>query len=154
MKALGSSTHPERTQAIGPDPSGDAASAWDRDYIAVLQADSATEEGQDAVVTSSHPEIEDPHPFLKELALLREEEAETGEVDLLLIDFDVGEVGVQGQIEVQAGREAVLDVDAGLEGAAAGLRVGRLVARLDHCKRFELQVAVFADILESLEHRR
>ena len=56
-----------------------------------------------------------------------EEQIEPVEVDLLLVDLDLGEVGVDGQIEGDAGRHAVLEVAADvaehrrLAGARAGM---------------------------------
>ena len=44
-------------------------------------------------------EVEDALALEKELALLREEEAESGEVDLLLVVLDLSEIGVVGEVE-------------------------------------------------------
>ena len=47
----------------------------------------------------------------EELALLREEQAEAREVDLLLVGFDLREVGVVGEVGRQALRDAALRVE-------------------------------------------
>ena len=47
-------------------------------------------------------EREDALPFEEEVALLREEQAEARQVDLLLVLFDLREVGVVGDVGGQA----------------------------------------------------
>ena len=62
------------------------------------------------------PEVEDAAAFEEEVALLGEEEAEAREVDLLLVDLDLREVGVVGEVRGQVLGDAVLDVDADVAG--------------------------------------
>ena len=53
-----------------------------------------------------------PRPFEEEVALLREEQVEARQVDLLLVDLDLREVGVDGEVGGDVLRDAVLHVAA------------------------------------------
>ena len=72
---------------------------------------------------------EDALALQEELALLREEQAEAREVDLLVVVFDLREVGAIGEVRGQAARDAVLHVHAGVAVQvgleASGPRRGR-----------------------------
>ena len=57
-------------------------------------------------------EIEESRPLQEELALLLEEEAEAGQVDLDVVGLDLGEVGVEGRVERQVGGDRVLEIEA------------------------------------------
>ena len=59
-------------------------------------------------------ELEDAAPLEEELPLLREEQVEAGEVHLLLVHLDLGEVGVVGEVRGEAPGNAVLQIDADL----------------------------------------
>ena len=75
----------------------------------VADADAAAEEQIDLAGIADREEagvLEEERP------LLREEQREAIEVDLLIVDLDLREVGVDGRVERQARREAVLDVAA------------------------------------------
>jgi hypothetical protein len=69
-------------------------------------------------------EFEDAVVFEKELAFLREEQGETGEIDLLIVDLGVGEVRVVGQIEGQVAAEPPFDVQAGVLAVVVDFSVG------------------------------
>ncbi len=99
----------------------------------VADADAAAEEQIDFTGIA---DAEEAGVLEEERALLREEQREAIEVDLLIVDFDLREVGVDGGIERQARRDAVFQVaaeiviglgvdrrDAGLERVAE--RIGR-----------------------------
>ena len=97
------------------DLAGEAAAGIDRDDAAAVQADApAVEQRRRAVAVPLLPsgaaaaEVEDAAPFEEEVALLREEEAEARQVDLLLVDLDLREVGVDRDVRRQIGRDAVL----------------------------------------------
>ena len=64
-----------------------------------------------------------PRWKVEELALLGEEEAEPRQVHLLLVDLDLREIGVIGEVGREVLRHAVLDVNA--EGAVAFVRDAR-----------------------------
>ena len=69
---------------------------------------------------------EDTRPFEKELSFLREEQAETGQVDLLLILLDLREVGVVGEVGNETPGQPVLDIESGVRVPVVrhdGLRV-------------------------------
>ena len=59
-------------------------------------------------------ELEDARVLEEEVALLGEEQAEARQVDLLLVGFDLREVGVDREVPRQPGRDAVLHVEAGV----------------------------------------
>ena len=89
-------------------------------------------------------EIEDAAAFQEELALLREEQTEAGQVDLLLVHLDLREIGVDGEIGGQVLCHAVLDVEPDVAVTVVEyLRVGGEVgpARADQI-RFDLERAV------------
>ena len=58
------------------------------------------------------PEVVHAPPFQEEVALLREQQVEACEVHLLLVDLDLCEVGVHGEVQRQVLRDGVLDVQA------------------------------------------
>ncbi len=61
---------------------------------------------------SADPEVVHAPPFQEEVALLREQKVEPREVHLLLVDLDLCEVGVHGEVQRQVLRDGVLDVQA------------------------------------------
>ena len=64
--------------------------------------------------TTAPSEIEDAAPLQEKLSLFRKEEAESSQVNLLLVNLDLREVGVVGKISGQILGYAVLDVDANI----------------------------------------
>jgi hypothetical protein len=110
---------------------GHAAADLNRYDPAAVEADAAAVEQERrrrlAVVAAAQPapaevaagaaaaEIEDAAAFKEEVALLRKEQVEARQVELLLIDLDLREVGVVGEVGHQVGGDAVLHVAAGLE---------------------------------------
>jgi hypothetical protein len=67
-------------------------------------------------------EGEDVLTLEEEIAPLREEQAETRQVDLRLVVFHLREIGVVGEVGDQRLRDAPLGVDAPLEVAVVLLR--------------------------------
>ena len=65
-------------------------------------------------------EVEDAGVLQEEIALLGEVERKAGQVRLLFVDFDLGEVGVVGQVERQGTSHAPLEIEAAV---AVGDRV-------------------------------
>jgi hypothetical protein len=63
-------------------------------------------------------ELEDPLPLLKELALLGEKERKAGEIHQLVVGFDLGEVGVQREIQGQIARDVVFQIGTDLQDHA------------------------------------
>ena len=61
-----------------------------------------------------------PRVLEKERPLLGEEQVEAIEIDLLLVDFDLREVGVDGDVEVEPGRDAITGVEADVPRPARG----------------------------------
>ena len=59
-------------------------------------------------------DAEEPGVLEKERALFWQEQVEPVEVDLLVVDFDLREVGVVRRIKGEARRDAVLHVDTGV----------------------------------------
>ena len=99
----------ERAYLPGQPPAGQ-----NRHDVAALQPDTPAEKQcghPGAAQTAAPREVEVPATFEKELAFLREEQAEPRQVHLLLIDFDLGEVGVVGEVGRQVLRHPVLHVE-------------------------------------------
>ena len=110
----------ERTQPAGQ-PSARLHRHLGRDGAVLFEADAAAVE-QDGHVDAGVPvqvvrrsaEREDALVLQKELAFLGIEQAEAREVDLLLVDLHLGEVGVDGGVRNQVLRQRVLHVEPGL----------------------------------------
>ena len=133
---------------------GQASAAQNRHGASLVEADPPAEEDGGGVSASKEarradtpprgpaaagagrpPEVEDPLTLQKELALLREEQAEPRQVDLLLVHLDLREIGVPGEVRRQILGESVLHVATRLAGAVVrdrghGGPVGR--ERADH----------------------
>src|SRR5206468_3969744 len=105
--------------------SGQSPAGGDRDLPAGIgEADPPREEQQyfllgrrealapEARLARDVAEVEHARVLEEELALLGVVEAELREVDLLLVGFGLREVGLPGHVERQAGRDAVLRVEA------------------------------------------
>ena len=119
LNAYGS--HVERA-----DLSGDPPACEDRDWLSILQTDPSAVEKRRCSTTAAapatttsetaptsiptSPEVEDSSAFKKELPLLRKEETEPGQVDLLLVHLDLCEIRVEGEIRRQVLGDSVLDV--------------------------------------------
>jgi hypothetical protein len=115
--------HVEQPDVPETDLSRHPATADDRNRFAVLvQPDPPAEE---QVHLAGIADREETGVLEEERPLLGEEQVEAIEVHLLIVDLDLREVGVDGPIERQAGRQVVLGVDAdvavgiGLDGIDA-----------------------------------
>ena len=141
-----------------PGAAGEPAAAEHRNGLSLAEPDLPAEEQQRHVaraVAGLHAaEVEDALAFDEEVALLREEHAEAGEVDLLQILFHLGEVGPHRGVEDQPAGQPVLEVEAGVGielvvqpagGAGAGGRRHRV--------RLQLEIARPGRRLEP-DHRR
>ncbi len=129
-----------------PGAAGEPAAAQHRHRLALAQPDLPAEEQQRHVaraVAGLHAaEVEDALALDEEVALLGEEQAEAGQVDLLQVLFHLGEVGPHGGVEDQAAGQPVLEVEAGVgveivvESPAARALVGRRRAAYGFSSRF------------------
>ncbi len=87
---------------------------------ALLEPDPAREEDVEQVdlalvaAAVGRAEVEDAGVLEEEVPLLREEEREAREVHLLLVDLDLGEVGVVGEVGGERLRDTHLGVEPGL----------------------------------------
>ena len=92
-------------------------------------------------------EFEEARVFQKEGPLFREEKIEAGEVDLLFVDFNLGEVGIDGAVQGEAGSEAVLEVqsDVALEFRRISRMDVVLAVSAQHVGQ-ELETAVVPDL--------
>ena len=89
-----------------------APAAVDRNGLARrTDPDPTTEEQLDLAGIADR---EEAGVLQEERALLREEQIEAIEVDLLIVDLDLREIGVDGAVEREARRQAVLDVHSGI----------------------------------------
>src|SRR5262249_34022939 len=97
-------------------PARDLETGEDRDLLAVQEPDRAAEEGnQLGILAPQAGNVVHPGALEEERPLLREEELEAREVDLARVHLRLREIGVDGQGRRQAGRDALEDVEAGLE---------------------------------------
>ena len=118
----------EHADAPPADLAGQAAADVDRHDAAAVEADApavehvghvggAAEAGARYAATAAArraaaAEVEQASALEKELALLGQEQVEARQVDLLLVDLDLREVGVHGEIGGQVRGDAVLQIAA------------------------------------------
>ena len=129
---------------------GQAPAAANRHQVPVIVKADATAEEQIDFLFLAHGE--ETGVLQEERTLLRKAQVETREIDLLGIDLDLREVGVVGEVEVQAGRDAELGVgaDAAIEVGLQSWRevpVGRaddVGQHFEVARRLELEAAQFA----------
>ncbi len=115
--------HVEHADVVAALLARDPQPRFDRHHLAVRpEADPSGKEEQRLL---GHSDLEQARVLEKERPLLGEEEIEPVEVDLQLVGLDLGEVGVVGGVQGEAGRQAVLEVDPEL---ALGSRRGSLDA--------------------------
>ena len=98
---------------------GEPPAAQQRDLAPGVEADAPAEEEIGRVAAAGGEpgagpagERERAGAFEEEVALLGEEQVEAGEVDLLFVDLDLGEVGVDGQVGGEVLGQPVLEVAA------------------------------------------
>ena len=105
-------------EAVAADAAGQAAADIDRNRTPALEADAPAVEEDRRIAAGvlagrlHAAERERALVLQEELALLREEQAEARQVDLLLIGLDLREVGVDREIGGEVLRDAVFHVDA------------------------------------------
>ena len=90
----------------------------------VRDPDAPAEKGDHIRVPSPHssyatnttltPKLEDAGVFQEELPFLGKKETESSQVDLLIVGFHLGKIGVQRQIQRQLGTDSIFDVKAHL----------------------------------------
>ena len=153
-----------------PDLARDAAADVDRDHRGRVEPDApAVEQGRrDATCWRSSrrpgrwsdrraPKSKMPRPFEEELALLRKQQAEPRQVHLLLVHFDLREVGVHRDVRGQVRGDAVLHVDAGValptSFDTAGVRSTSVVTLRD-AVRLQLDVLARRRQVEADQRRR
>ena len=166
----------QRADVEGADLAGDPAAADDRHHGAVLQPDaSAVEEGRgvaaaeetaalaaaaqrpaEAAADTAAGEAEDTAAPRGRTRASREEQAEAGEVHLLLVHLDLREVRVVGEVRRQVLCDAVLHVEAGVAvaGVPGGRRGGEVGADPADRVRLDLQVSAAARGVEPDQRRR
>ena len=83
-----------------------------------METDSTTEENRWRTPTTAPSEIEVSTPLEEKIPLLGKEKTEPRQVDLPLIDFDLSEIGIHGEIGSQVLGDTVLHVESGV-----GIRV-------------------------------
>ncbi len=117
--------HAEQAQAVLPGATRGAHAAVQRHLLAGIgQADAAAEEQEQVFLRRPEPrrlpliagdvaEVERAGVLQEELALLGEEQAELGQVDLLLVGLGLREVGIDGDVEGQGRAQPGLHVEAG-----------------------------------------
>ena len=104
--------HVEQADVVASGLARQSAAADDRHRLAGgVQADAAAEE---QIHLTRVADREEAGVLEEERPLLGEEQIEAIEIDLLVVDLDLGEVGVDRAVERQARRDVVLDVAAGV----------------------------------------
>ena len=104
--------------------SSQATATDDWDHHAPLEADAATVEQRRRVTHAEHAapgyatgpkatsrELKNATTLQEELSLLRKEQVEPGQVDLLLVDLHLGEIGVHGEVGGQVLGHAELHIE-------------------------------------------
>jgi hypothetical protein len=79
----------------------------------LVEAYSATEE---RIYTTCGRKLVNPRSFEEEVSLFREEKRKPGQVDLSLVHFGLGKVGVDGQRGFQARCDAVVEIESDIGG--------------------------------------
>ena len=104
--------HVEHAERDAGDLAGEPSAGAQRHLAPAVEADAAAEEQIRRVAAAGREpgagaagEREDAEALEKEVALLGEEQVEARQVDLLLVDFDLREVGVDGQVRGQVLRQ-------------------------------------------------
>jgi len=110
-------------------PAGTAhgtGSAEDPDRAPLHEPDAA---GMEQTAEPAQTEVEDRGSLLEELSLLRKEEREPGQVDLLVVGLHLGEIRIGREVQREIRGGAVAHIEARLATVVAGHveRVRRLV---------------------------
>ena len=109
----------QEAEVVRPRLAGQPRAVLDRDDLPFVEADAPAEVRIHGV---ERRELEDARVLQEEVALLGIEEREAGQVDAPPVHLRFREVGVHGHGRAQAGADAVVDVDAGVERASAPAR--------------------------------
>ena len=106
-RIVGLHVHEANVEAV--DFSGEPPAGADWHQVTVIvEPDAPAEEEINLLALANAKEV---GVLLKERPLLRKAQVETCQVDLLVVDFDLREIGVVGRVEVQAGRHAKFRVE-------------------------------------------
>ena len=106
--------HVQHPDVVPAQLAAEPRAAENVDRLAAGEADPAREEQVDRLGLA---ELEDLGVLEEERTLLGKEKAEARQVDLLLVGFDLREVGVDREVQRQVGADAPLEVDADVAGA-------------------------------------
>jgi hypothetical protein len=89
------------TYGLPADPAGQAQAAENRNFVATGNADPARKEQQKRwrLTEAAKTVFENAGVFEKKVALFREKQTESRQVDLFVVDFHLGEIGIQRQVE-------------------------------------------------------
>src|SRR5262249_54629854 len=101
----------EQSDAIGPRTPGHAGAGPSRDCVAlaVEAASPAVEEVRTfGTAAADAAEAENPRVLQEKIPLLRKEQVEARQVQLLIVGLDLREVGVAGEVRCEGTRHAVL----------------------------------------------
>ena len=152
--------HVDRAEGELAGLAGGAAAGDERNHARLIEADAAAEEQVRRVAgagaesgAGAAGKRERAEAFEEEVALLREEQVEARQVDLLLVDFDLREVGVDGEVGGDVLRDAVLHVaaDAAVAIVVDARRHGVVGRDAGERVRLELEVAAARRHLQALQ---
>ena len=102
------------------------AAAQDGDLLTAIESDGPAVE---QVASSFESKVEDAGPLLEEGPFLRKEERKTGQVDLLIIGFNLRKISIDGNIQGQVVGDPVFGIQSGRQDGTVCYLVGR---RLPH----------------------
>src|SRR5204863_10084666 len=151
-RALAAGHHAEHPDLIGSRPARQPGAAHDGNWRAArAQPDPAAEERDDLVARAAGwsrggRDAEDARVLQEQLALLREEQIEAREVDLLLIGLDLREVRPVAEVERHRLGLPVLAVEPAIDVFSA--RRQSRVDRLRDRKGVDLEVASLANVVQ------
>jgi hypothetical protein len=141
------SLHVEQSDVGWPRAAGESRAGQNRNLLSVLADSNASAEKHFRLARTA--DREEPGIFQEERPLLREEEIEAVQIHLLLVDLDLCEVGVDGRVQGQARRHAVLgvkaDVPEELRVAVRRAALPRLAKRVRYEREVPLDGEIEAD---------
>ncbi len=132
-KGHGLGGHAQGANLVGAGTSGEFAPGQYGQVVLLFNANATAVEQQggwpaaEVLPFDAFAQGKNAGPFEEKVAFLGEEQAEAGEVDLLLVGFHLGEIGSVGQVQGQRGGEAVFEIQARVQVVFSGA-VGREIA--------------------------
>src|SRR5262245_9946313 len=122
-------------------------------WLTIRRQTDPTREKCGQVVARFSGTVEVAGSFQKELPLLRKEQRKAREIDLAVIDFCLGKIGVDGEVCLQLRRQVVEQVEtpfAFVSGISRRNAAGRRVVRADQV-RLNVEAITLTDITDAFD---